>query len=243
MRNDAAGVAGGEPLTASIAAPSATAIDPRRRPELRRRVVKIALFLLCCVPFGLLLAGAAGLWSVDLGANPVETLIEQTGIWTLRLLLITLLVTPAAHVLRRLELPRLRRMLGLFAFSYALAHFLCYAVVDQGLALSFILEDVVERPFITVGFTALLLLLPLAATSNRASMRRLGRHWKSLHGLVYPITLLGCWHFYWQVKADIREPLVYFTVWLLLMIVRLPQIRHMRFRTPGARQTSTQPGT
>lgn len=234
MRNDATGVAARDPATASMAAASATALDPHRRTELRRRTVKIALFLLCCVPFGLLLAGASGLRGADLGANPVEALIERTGIWTLRLLLVTLLVTPAARLLPRLELPRLRRMLGLFAFSYALAHFLCYAVVDQGLALSFVLEDVTERPFITVGFTALLLLVPLAATSNRASMRRLGRRWKSLHGLVYPITLLGCWHFYWQVKADIREPLLYFTIWLLLMLARLPQVRRIPRRVRPA---------
>ena len=146
-------------------------------------------------------------------------------------------------MLPSLQLPRYRRMLGLFAFACALAHFLCYAVVDQGLALDFIVEDVTKRPYITVGFTALLLLLPLAATSNTASMRRLGRRWKSLHGLVYPIALLGCWHFYWQVKADLREPLVYFGLWLALMIVRLPRVRH-RLRAPArAPQASAQPGT
>jgi sulfoxide reductase heme-binding subunit YedZ len=208
-----------------------------------RRLAKLTLFALCSVPFALLAAGALGLGGRDLGANPVEALIEETGIWALRLLLVTLLVTPAARVLPQLELPRLRRMLGLFAFSYAFAHFVCYAVIDQGLSVAFIVEDVIERPFITVGFTALLLLVPLAATSNRASMRRLGRRWKSLHGLAYPIALLGCWHFYWQVKADIREPLVYFAIWLLLMIVRLPQIRRLRISWHGSRQTSTQPGT
>jgi sulfoxide reductase heme-binding subunit YedZ len=211
--------------------------------ETRRRAVKVALFLLCSLPLAQLVAAAAGLGGLDLGANPVESLIHQTGLWTLRLLLVTLLVTPAARVLPRLELPRLRRMLGLFAFSYALCHFLVYAVIDQGLALPFIIEDVTERPFITVGFTALLLLMPLAATSNRASMRRLGRRWKPLHGLVYPITLLGCWHFYWQVKADVREPLVYLGIWMLLMVARLPVSRRL-LRPPGAMgQTSAQPGT
>ena len=217
---------------------------PQARPvDTRRRVSKAVLFALCSLPLARLAAGASGLGGIDLGANPVETLIEQTGIWTLRLLLVTLLVTPAARVLPRLELPRYRRMLGLFAFACALAHFLCYAVIDQGLALDFIVEDVTKRPYITVGFTALVLLLPLAATSNAASMRRLGRRWKSLHGLVYPIALLGCWHFYWQVKADLREPLVYFGIWLALMVLRLPRVaRRLRYplRPP---QASAQPGT
>jgi len=216
---------------------------PARRGDKHRRVHKLWLFLLCSLPLARLAAGVYGLGGIDLGANPVEALIEQTGIWTLRLLLLTLLVTPAARVLPRLELPRFRRMLGLFAFAYAAAHFLCYAVVDQGLAIDFIIEDVTKRPYITVGFTALLLLLPLAATSNAAAMRRLGRRWKSLHGLVYPIALLGCWHFYWQVKADVREPLVYFGLWLTLMVLRLPQVRR-RLRSPGAAaQARAQPGT
>lgn len=219
--------------------------DPRpaRRSDTPRRVQKLALFLFCSAPLARLAAGAYGLGGIELGANPVEALIRQTGIWTLRLLLLTLLVTPAARVLPGLQLQRFRRMLGLFAFTHALAHFLCYAVVDQGLAIDFIIEDVTKRPYITVGFTALLLLLPLAATSNAASMRRLGRRWKSLHGLVYPIALLGCWHFYWQVKADVREPLVYFGLWLALMVLRLPQVRR-RLRTRGAApQASAQPGT
>jgi sulfoxide reductase heme-binding subunit YedZ len=144
-------------------------------------------------------------------------LLHALGSWGLRLLLLTLCVRPAAVILRQPRLMRLRRMLGLFAFTYLALHFLTWLVLDQSLNLRFILADVVKRPYITVGFTALLLLVPLAVTSTDRWMRRLGRRWHALHRLVYVATLLGCTHFWWQVKADWREPLLYVAIFALLM--------------------------
>jgi sulfoxide reductase heme-binding subunit YedZ len=119
------------------------------------------------------------------------------------------------------HLVRVRRMLGLFAFFYALMHFTVYLWLDQGLALGAVWADIAKRPYITVGFTALLLLIPLAVTSTNAMMRRLGRRWQKLHRLIYVIALLGLWHFWWQVKKDIREPLLYAGIFALLMGWRL----------------------
>lgn len=216
----------------------------------RRRVVWLVSWALCALPAIDLVLATFALLGRDLGANPVEALIHGTGSWALRLLLVTLLVTPLASLWPALELPRLRRMLGLWAFSYALAHFLLYLVVDQGLAWSFIIEDIAKRPYITLGFTALVLLVPLAATSTRSAMRRLGRRWQRLHRLVYPIALLGCWHFYWLVKADVREPLACLAVWIAAMAWRARQARRRAAargdvgpRPGGVVQPSAQAGT
>ncbi|RIK99774.1 MAG: sulfoxide reductase heme-binding subunit YedZ [Proteobacteria bacterium] len=144
----------------------------------------------------------------DLGANPIEAVEHATGGWALRFLLAALAVTP----LRRLGLPALaplRRTLGLVAFVWVCAHFLTWSVVDNGLDWAAIGEDIVERPYVTVGFAAFVLLIPLAATSNRAAMRALGRRWVTLHRLVYPAALLAVVHFLWLVKKDMTEPLVY----------------------------------
>jgi sulfoxide reductase heme-binding subunit YedZ len=199
-----------------------------------RRAGWLLAWLLCALPAADLVLATAGLPGRGLGANPVEALIHETGSWALRLLLATLLVTPLAALWPALELPRLRRMLGLWAFTYALAHFLIYLVVDQGLAWSFIAEDIAKRPYITLGFTALVLLVPLAATSTRRAMRRLGRRWQRLHRLVYPVALLGCWHFYWLVKADVREPLVCLAVWILAMLWRAWRGRGVQRATADA---------
>lgn len=159
----------------------------------------------------------------QLGADPVAELTHRSGDWALRLLLLTLAVTP----LRRLSgwrWPlRYRRMLGLHTFAYACLHFSVYLVLDLGGYWAQILDDVVKRPFITVGFLAWLGLLPLAATSNRAAMRRLGRRWGLLHRLVYPIAVLAVLHFIWQVKADLREPLIYAAVLGVLLLARWPR--------------------
>ena len=120
---------------------------------------------------------------------------------------------------------RFRRMLGLFAFFYASLHFLVYAVLDQGLDLAVIVEDVIERPYITIGMTALLLLIPLAVTSTNGMMRRLGRNWRKLHRLVYVIAVLGVWHFWWQVKADWLEPLLYAAMLAALLAFRIKRQR------------------
>jgi sulfoxide reductase heme-binding subunit YedZ len=182
---------------------------PLSQQDLARYVLKPVVLLGCLAPFAWLAAGVAGLGGVSLGANPVEEILHTLGKWGLNFLLITLCVTPLRQLTGWIHWMRFRRMLGLTAFFYLLGHFVFYLLVDQGLDYRSVLEDVVKRPYITVGFTGLMLLLPLALTSTRASMRRLGRRWQKLHRLVYVAALLGCVHFYWQVKADVREPLYY----------------------------------
>jgi sulfoxide reductase heme-binding subunit YedZ len=158
---------------------------------------------------------------MSLGANPVEQLIHRFGIWGLNFLLITLAVTPLRQLTGKAWLLRFRRMLGLFAFFYVLMHFLTYAGLDQRFNLPLILEDIAERPYITIGFSALVLLIPLAVTSTNGMMRRLGQRWKKLHRLVYVIVVLGVWHFYWQVKLDTVEPLVYALILTALLGYRI----------------------
>ena len=195
------------------------------------RVLKPAVFALCLLPFAQLAWGA---FTDGLGANPVETITHATGDWALRLLLVTLAVTPLRKLTGLHLLMRVRRMLGLFSFFYALLHFTTYAVLDASLDPAYILEDVLERPYITVGFTALVLLLPLAATSTNAMVRRLGgRNWRNLHRLAYLIAGLGVLHFLWLVKADLREPLAYAAVYALLMVLRLPSLAR---RLPQVRE-------
>lgn len=185
------------------------------------RLTKPLLFMACLAPMARLAAGAFGLFGVRLGANPVEVILDGCGEWALRWLLLTLAVSPLSRLTHWRWLIRYRRMLGLFAFAYALTHFLVYAVLDQGLALGRIFEDVVERPYITIGLAALLGLVPLAVTSTRGWMRRLGRRWQRLHWLVYPIAILAVWHFYWQVKLDTLEPLIYAAILAMLLGERL----------------------
>jgi len=182
-----------------------------------RRAFKPALFVLCLLPLLSLVWRAFGLADTNLGANPVEKVQDTLGLWGLRLLVITLAVTPLRDWFGAPWLIQLRRMLGLFAFTYVLLHFLTWLILDQGLYWSGILKDIGLRPFITIGFLALVLLVPLAVTSTNGMMRRLGRRWKALHRLVYAIVLLGVWHYYWQVKADVREPLIYLAITLVLL--------------------------
>ena len=157
-----------------------------------------------------------------MGANPIEFITRSTGTWTLVGLLITLSVTPLRRLTGRADLIRLRRMLGLFAFFYACLHFTTYIWLDQFFEPAAIAKDIVKRPFITVGFTAFVLLIPLAATSTNAMMRRLGRRWQQLHRLIYPIALLGVVHYLWLVKKDLTEPLIYGAVLAVLLAMRLP---------------------
>jgi len=156
-----------------------------------------------------------------LGANPIERVLHHSGWWTLTLLLVTLLITPLRRITGRNELARLRRPLGLFAFAWGTVHLALYLGLDQGFAWSYIVEDVIERPFITVGVAAWLLLLPLAVTSTRGWIRRLGRRWTLLHRLVYATAVLGIIHFYWRVKADTREPLIFAAAFVALMALRM----------------------
>ncbi len=161
-----------------------------------------------------------------LGANPVETLEHTTGDWTLRLLLASLAVTPACRALGWSWLAPYRRTLGLAAFGYCSVHLLSYALVDLWGAWDTLVEDVLERPYVSAGFTGFLLLLPLAITSTRGWQRRLGRSWVRLHRLVYAAGVAGCLHFLWLVKADLREPLVYAGILAALLGARLlPRLR------------------
>ncbi len=187
--------------------------------SLTLRVGKPLVFLLCLVP--VLVLG----WQVmdnTLGPNPVEAVVHFTGIWTLRFLLVTLAVTPLRRLTGLAWVLRFRRMLGLFAFFYALLHFAAYLVLDRALAWSEIVRDLTERPYIIVGFAALVLMVPLAVTSTRGWIRRLGRRWQQLHRAVYLIAVLAVLHFIWLVKADIREPLIYAGVLAALLTFRLP---------------------
>ena len=182
-----------------------------------RLVLKPLVLAGCLAPAAWLAAGVTGVGGISLGPNPVEAILHTLGKWGLNILLITLCITPLRQLTGWSHWLRLRRMLGLTAFFYVLAHFLFYVLVDQALDLDVLIEDVLKRPYITVGFAGLLLLLPLAVTSTRRSMRRLGRRWQQLHRLVYVVAALGCVHFYWQVKADLRQPLFYFGVLALLL--------------------------
>ncbi len=159
-----------------------------------------------------------------LGANPIEEVLHRTGWWALTLLLVSLAITPLRRLTGWNRLVRYRRLLGLFAFAWASGHFLGYVVLDQWFAWSFIVEDIAERPFILVGFAAWLLLVPLAVTSTRGWIRRLGRRWTALHRLVYLAAALGSLHFFWKVKADTREPLVFIAVLAVLLLVRIPGV-------------------
>lgn len=181
-------------------------------------VGKPLIFSLSLLPVLMLIVNA---FSDGLGANPVETITHSTGEWGLRFLLITLAVTPVRRLSGWQWLQRFRRMLGLFAFFYVCLHFATYLVFDHFFDVATIWDDVLERPYITVGFIAFLLLIPLAITSTKSMMRRLGRHWQRLHRLVYPIAVLGVLHFLWLVKADLREPLLYAAVLALLLGYRL----------------------
>jgi len=156
-----------------------------------------------------------------LGANPIEVTQDFMGIWALRMLLITLALTPLRKLTGKVWLIRLRRMTGLFALFYASMHFLNYLVPDQGLNAAAIIEDIVERPFITLGALALLGLLILGITSTAGWQRRLGRRWQQLHKLVYVLAILICWHFWWQVKEDVTEPLIYSAITAVLLGTRL----------------------
>jgi sulfoxide reductase heme-binding subunit YedZ len=181
--------------------------------------IRIAVFALCLVPTARLLWRFA---TDGLGANPIEYITRATGWWTLAFLAITLAVTPLRRALSMPWLLRLRRMLGLFAFFHACQHFTTYLWLDQFFDWAGIVEDIAKRPFITVGFAAFVLLVPLAVTSTNAMVRRLGAvRWQRLHRLVYGIGVLGVVHFWWLVKKDVTEPLAFAVVIALLLGARL----------------------
>ena len=184
-------------------------------------------------------------WSAyrgELTANPVEFFQHQTGDWTLRFLIFTLCITPLRRLLGLPELIRFRRMLGLFAFFYVCLHFLTYLGPDQSFDLAGMWRDVAKRPYITVGFTAFVLLIPLAVTSTAAAIRWLGgKRWQILHRAVYVSAVLGVVHYYWLVKSDVRKPLFYGAIVAILLGWRLvsslarrkaPAVRAAAVRTP-----------
>jgi len=185
------------------------------RQFLASKWAKVLVFLLSLIP---LLTIAWRAYRGNLTANPVEFLQHQTGDWTLRFLIFTLCITPFRRVLHLPELIRFRRMLGLFAFFYVCLHFLTYLGPDQSFNVAGMLKDIVKRPFITVGFAAFVLLIPLAITSTAGWIRRLGgKRWQALHRSIYACAVLGVVHYYWLVKSDVREPLFYgFLVGILL---------------------------
>jgi sulfoxide reductase heme-binding subunit YedZ len=179
---------------------------------------KAALFALCLVPLARLVFFA---FTDRLGANPIEFVLRSLGTWTLTLLLVTLSITPLRRLTGWNSLIRVRRLLGLFAFFYACLHFLTYAGVDQSFDLTAIIADVVKRPYITIGFSCFVLLIPLAATSTNAMQRRLGgRRWQQLHRLIYLIAVGGVVHYLWLVKKDITQPVLYGLVLAVLLGIR-----------------------
>jgi sulfoxide reductase heme-binding subunit YedZ len=200
-----------------------------------RFVWKPLVFALCLVP-GLLVLGDTYEITGSLGANPVEEIQDRLGNWGLRFIMIALAVTPLRRITGRPELLRFRRMLGLFAFFYILAHFLAWLILDQGIYWSAIVEDITDRPFITIGFLALLILTAMAVTSTNGMRRRLGRRWQQIHYGAYAAGILGVWHYWWQVKKDFRDPLIYAVILAVLLGLRAWYYyrRSARTRTVGS---------
>ena len=220
-------------LPARVSAPR-PALAARKRSALMHPAVKPVLFVLCLMPLAWLVMGAA---TNALGANPAEKLIRATGDWTLRFLCITLAVTPLRKLTDQPALARFRRMLGLFTFFYGCLHFLCYSWLDMGLVLDDIVRDIVKRPFILVGTSALLLMLPLAATSFNRAIKSLGAaRWQALHRLVYAVVLLGLLHFFWMrsAKSNYAEVSVYAVIIALLLGWRLVAWARSRRGSVGA---------
>jgi sulfoxide reductase heme-binding subunit YedZ len=181
-----------------------------------RLVWKPLVFLACLVPFALVVGDLLGVTG-SLGANPIEEILDRFGNWGLRFIMITLSVSPLRRLTGWNWLARFRRMLGLFTFFYVLMHFLTWLLLDQGLLLPAILEDIAKRPFITIGVAALLLLTALAVTSTNKMRRRLGRKWQALHNATYAIGTLGVWHYWWQVKLDALDPFIYAAILAVLL--------------------------
>jgi len=181
--------------------------------------IKSTLFIVCLIPLArLAILGVTG----GLGANPIEFITRSTGTWTLVFLLIALSVTPLRRLLEMPWLLKLRRMFGLYAFFYALLHFLTYIWLDQFFSPEDIIKDVLKRPFITIGFTSFMLLIPLAVTSTNAMIKRMGgKNWQQLHRFVYAIAVGGVVHYWWLVKKDVTQPQIYAAVLALLLGIRL----------------------
>ena len=198
-----------------------------------RLVYKPAVFAASVVPFAWLTCSLFGWLGFSAGVDPVKFLELECGKTALNFIFITLMVTPVRHLAGLPHLPRLRRMLGLFSFFHVALHFTVYVVLDLEFDWHTLGADIAKRPYITVGFTAFLMLIPLAITSTNAMMRRLGRRWTKLHRLIYVIAAFGVWHFYWQEKKDVREPIIYAAVLGALLGFRA--VRAWRQRRPELR--------
>jgi sulfoxide reductase heme-binding subunit YedZ len=185
---------------------------------LSKRWIKIPVFLLALVPVALLVRG---MLTGNLGVNPAETVQLQTGRWALKFLLTSLAITPVRRLTGWNIVIQYRRMLGLFAFFYATLHFASYIVLDQYFALDAMMADIVKRPFITVGFTAFVLMAPLAITSTKGWIRRLGRRWQLLHRLIYVSAICAVVHVAWKVKVFTGDPVIYAAVLTLLLGFRI----------------------
>jgi sulfoxide reductase heme-binding subunit YedZ len=179
---------------------------------------KPIVFLACLVPLGRLAWKA---YNSALGANPIQVITWSTGTWTLVFLMVTLSITPLRKLTRQYWLIQYRRMLGLFAFFYGFLHFLTYIWLDQFFDWQGVTKDVVKRPFITVGFTAFVLMIPLALTSTQWSIRWLGKKWQALHRLIYVTAIAGVIHYIWLVKKDIRKPVIYACILGVLLLYRI----------------------
>jgi len=181
--------------------------------------VKAIIFLLALIPFIRLVIGGI---TDGLGANPIEKITRSTGYWTLTLIMVTLAITPLRKLTGWHWLTRTRRMLGLFAFFYVCLHFLTYLVLDQFFDWDSIIKDIIKRPYITVGFPSFLLLIPLAVTSNNAMIKKLGgKRWRWLHRLVYAVAVGGVVHYWWLVKKDLTNPVIFAAVLAVLLGFRL----------------------
>lgn len=198
-------------------------------------VAKTFIWVACLTP--LLRLGWKGLTG-GLGANPIEFITLSTGTWTLVFLLATLAITPLRRLSGQSWLIRFRRLVGLFAFFYGVLHFITYVWLDKFFDVQDMIKDVAKRPFITAGFLAFLLLVPLAATSTAGAIRWMGgRRWQLLHRLIYVSGISAVVHFWWKVKADVRKPAIYAAVLGILLGLRLVFWIHARLSNPGARST------
>jgi sulfoxide reductase heme-binding subunit YedZ len=201
---------------------------------------KALIHLLALTPAAILawqIRAEAVTGSGGLGADPVAEIEHRLGLWALRFLMLTLAITPLRQLMHKPVLLRFRRMLGLYAFFYATLHLTAYLVLDLRGYWAEIFEEIAKRPYITVGFTAWLLLVPLAITSTQAAIRRLGRNWARLHRLVYAVGVLAVLHFWWLVKSDVREPALYAAILATLLGWRV--VKALRDRRASARRTAT----
>ena len=182
--------------------------------------VKPAVFLLCLMPL-LLIIGDLFEITGTLGANPIENMQDRFGIWGLRFIVTVLMISPLRSITGFAWITQFRRMIGLYAFFYVLMHFLVWLLLEQNLLMAAIIEDIATRPFITIGFIALLILVALASTSTMNIRKKMGNNWVRLHSSIYLASILGVWHFWWQVKKDITEPLIYAIIISILLLYRL----------------------